>query len=566
MSGLTLQTLYHLWNKHPQVLCERFFLPYQAMDFQYRTDHPGREIEAVRSLESGAKMDEFDWIAFSIHYEGDFPYVLWLLDNAKIPLRAIDRFDVGDQPKQYPLIIAGGSAIKVNPLPLGAYCDAIFLGEIESEWDRFIKKWFEKTDDGPLAFLEQIAGFNKKNMVDSYHGWWIPKFHGSSSFTGIEPIKRIWCRDLDHAPHPVDQIIPRFPPGTENPLVFGETVFLEINRGCPHGCHFCMTGQSGKPFRNRSLSILDSLLNSILSRTECRHVTLIGASVTDHPEFPSLCRAIIDHQCTFTVPSVRIDTLTPEIASLLVAGGMRTVTIAPETGSDLLRLRMNKAITNDQIVRGCQILKTTGVHNLKMYFLYGLPFETDDDLHAMVAFIKEIADLGFDKWGLRVSLNPFIPKPHTPFERYVDLYLHPKMPELNRKYAIVQTDLKGDVRIKLESLSLEEAYLQTVFSLGNGLTADLIDACYKSGTHPLRWYKLLTKDLQMVTRIASLFENVRTTDFGLHDWNHFDSGVTPEFLACQYKASETKRSGIHCADHCSACGICEHQKINKKLE
>ena len=144
-----------------------------------------------------------------------------------------------------------------------------------------------------------------------------------------------------------------------------------------------MTGHQAKPFRNRSLPLLQEIITESIQATDLRHFTLIGASVTDHPQFDAICRTLLEQHCTFTVPSVRIDTITSATADLLLRGGMRTVAIAPETGSDSLRKRMNKRLTNAQILHGCEILKATGIPNLKLYFLYGLPFETPADADAI---------------------------------------------------------------------------------------------------------------------------------------------------------------------------------------
>ncbi len=171
---------------------------------------------------------------------------------------------------------------------------------------------------------------------------------------------------------------------------------------------------------------------------------------------------MVDLNVEFSIPSIRIETITEEIASILAKSGMNTIAFAPETGTETLRLRINKRISNAKILRGAKLLLDAGIPNVKLYLLYGLPFETDDDIEAIPKLVKDIAALGFGKQGVRLSINPFIPKAHTPFESYIDNFNDPNLRILNEKLKKIYIPLKGDKQVKFETLTAEEAYIQTI--------------------------------------------------------------------------------------------------------
>jgi radical SAM superfamily enzyme YgiQ (UPF0313 family) len=242
------------------------------------------------------------------------------------------------------------------------------------------------------------------------------------------------------------------------------------------------------------------------------------------------------------------------MAKLLVQGGMKTIALAPETGSDSLRIRVNKCVTNAQILAGCRILIEAGIQNLKMYFIYGFPFEEDSDLQAIVDLVREIGNLGTGKGSLRISLNPFIPKSFTPFEASLTNYLSPKMPELNLKYQFLEKQLLPLRQVKLETLDLDEAYLQTIISIADTRLTDLLVQCSQLGPNQKKWFTLFRKNHELL--IKPMLKTIMDTPFGEHYWNLIDQGFKSSLLHREYILSKEGKSGLHCSNSCSACGVC----------
>jgi radical SAM superfamily enzyme YgiQ (UPF0313 family) len=540
MSGYTVQVLYELFNRHPEVVCERIFLPYEAIEKKYMSNRPGRELKPILSLETGHEMRDFDWIAFSVHYELDYPYILWLLDNGHIPIQYSQR-----EGEEYPLILIGGPAFRSNGLPLQNFIDCGLIGDFEPVWESTLNLWIQTNSqdismkDVKTAFLQQIS---------SIPGWWTPHHPTTTKAS------RVWLPNLDESPVKIPPLHAIFDPPDSNPLTFGDSILLEINRGCPHGCRFCMTGFQNRPFRNRSLSTIKRIICEHLKSSKNPHFTLIGASVTDHPDFLAICQYLLDQHCQFSVPSIRIDTVTPEYAKLLQMGGMKTIAIAPEAGSDALRKRLNKHLTNEQIIRGCRILKESGIENLKLYLLFGLPFEQDQELEEMVALVHTIAELGFNKWGVRISLNPFIPKAHTPFERSIDMYTDIKLSELIRRLEFLERKFKPDSRIKMDSLPVIDSFIQTVFSLGDRTIGSVIEACYESGLSTKKWYQLIKRE--HFPEIQTLWDRILSSVREDLPWNIIHQGYSNDFLEDEWIRAEKGKFGVECAEGCQICGCC----------
>ncbi len=531
MAGLTIQTLYSIWNKYPNVICERFFMPskkeIKAFKSQNLTPNydtttgSARFHPALRSIENQMPLLKFDIIAFSISYELDFPNVLWMLDNSHIPIYRNDRMKERNdeeiqEDRNFPLIIAGGPVIRSNPLPLEPFLDVAFIGEIEPVNDLMIESWFKSRGlESTLTYLDLQTHFLQS--LNNISGFWVPALYNPKLNKVIE---RVYVKNLDDFPHPIKQIIPKIEPPEKYPLPFGEAFYVEINRGCPHFCRFCMTGSQLKPFRNRSLERLKEIIISGIKNSGVNKVVLIGSSVTDHPKFRELIKFLVDLKVEFSIPSIRIETLTEELASLLAKGGIRTVAFAPETGTDRLRLKINKKISNEKILNGAKLLLEAGIPNVKLYILYGLPFETEEDIDAIPKLVKQIAALGFGKQGVRLSINPFIPKAHTPFESYIDNFADPNLIILKEKIKRIYTPLKGDKQIKFETLSVEEAYIQTLLALGGKEMSALILKYYQTGHEIKKWYRMTRKKhLGKEEYIIKFFQDMKANSFGHLPWN-----------------------------------------------
>ncbi len=548
MAGLTVQTLYSLWNNTPQVICERFFLPESPTPLPH-----GDRIAPVRSIESNMALAEFDIVAFTLSYELDYPHICWFLDNAHIPLKRQDRELVQDSETSHieksstsqntlqsqenmPIVIAGGAAVRSNPLPIEQFLDAVFIGEIEPINELFLQGWFKAAEDtNNLTYQSIQAKF--LHAIAKLEGFWVPAIKTLS--IGGECVDRAYSHELDIVPHPIAQTHPILPPQISSDslesfpsnMAFTDSLFIEVSRGCPHFCRFCMTGAQIKPYRFRSLANLQSIILRGKEETTFTKIAMIGSSVTDHPDFLALCRFILDQGLEFSVPSIRIDRLTLEMAQLLQQGGMKTVTIAPESGSDTLRKRINKHITNSQILQGAQILHDVGIHSLKLYLLVGLPGETDNDIGALIELVRAICEIGFGKHAIKLSINPFIPKAHTPFEIAFENYVNPSMGLLKQRIKRIQDAFRGHKQVKVDSLPLWEAYLQLLFALGDHSFGNLVLRCYEEGMKQKRWFTLLSKSKYgFQDEIQAYFSDLQNTSFGNRPWNLIHQGLLPSRL------------------------------------
>ncbi|HUL36895.1 MAG TPA: radical SAM protein, partial [Thermodesulfobacteriota bacterium] len=402
MSNLGFQTLYQILNSESDVICERAFLPEPEDLQEYRNSQI-----PLFSLESQKPLSHFDILAFSISFENDFLNVLTLLELAHIPLESHLRNG------RHPWVIAGGVAVFLNPEPISQFFDLFVLGEAEDVIREFLdvyrralseKKEMERDD-----FLKSLRGVQ---------GIYVPKFYrviyaedGKIETMGPEQgfperVKRRWVSEIDRFPtHST-----LFTPDTE----FKEMALVEMNRGCPRGCRFCAACYVYYPFRNRSLSVLESISKEVLSKEH--RVGLTGTAVSDHPQLLPLCQNILSQQGELSLSSLRVDAVTPALIQCLREGEERTVAIAPEAGSERLRRMLKKGYTEDEILESINTLVQNGLSQIKCYFLIGLPSETDEDVKAILLLAKRIrhqilSSLKDQKkrWRLILSVNPFIP-------------------------------------------------------------------------------------------------------------------------------------------------------------
>ena len=392
MSNLGFQTLYRLLNADPRVVCERAFLTDGATP--------------PRTLESDRPLGEMDVIAFSVSFEMDYPHIARMLHLAGVPLFAAERAG--------PLVIAGGATLAYNPEPIAPFLDAAVIGEADLMVPALVDAL---TAEGDV--LEALAAIP---------GVYLPA-------RGPLPVVRLLIPHLDDAPV-YTQV---FTPHTE----FGEMGLLQVGRGCPYGCRFCVASHVFRPLRWCSLAGLERSLDRLLPYR--RRIGLIAASVTDFPEIMPLCEMILSRGGEPAPASMRADALTPELLALLARGHVRTVTLAPEAGTVALRRQVGKHLSDEAVLAAAVRIAQAGIHQLKLYFIVGLPGETAEDVAAIPALARRVAAAS----GLRVSVgcSALVPKPGTPFAR------QPMAAEadLKRKFATIRRALRGDIHFTHES-------------------------------------------------------------------------------------------------------------------
>lgn len=467
MSSYSIRLLYHIINSYENIACERIFLP-ERIKYPASNDFSSEGI--LRSIENKILPRDFDILGFSLHFENDFKNVLWILEKANIPFTFQKRQELkSNEDKEFPLIIGGGPAITSNPVSFSKIFDLFFIGDAEPNMELFFKL-FREYKYQKISYPEFIS------QAKEIEGIFIP--------TSISNPKRAILQNLDDSPIPIYQL--RSNTSVDTPI-FENNFFIETNRGCPYQCKFCISSFHNSPFRNRSYESIIEAVDKAIQQTDFATISLIGSCVSSHPKFKQICEYVIKMGKRLTLPSLRIDHLTPEIIRILESGDIKTVTIAPEAGSEKLRYALGKNISNEKIISVLSQIRNSKIKNVKFYFLIGLPNEDEKDIDDIITLLKVIDNLGFNNKSLRVNINPFIPKLNTPYEREVNFYFKEEINKLVQKYKKIARELKNVQSIKLKSMTfktiIKNARLQTMISLGDIFVSDLLLKYYVNGAN-----------------------------------------------------------------------------------
>jgi radical SAM superfamily enzyme YgiQ (UPF0313 family) len=467
MSNLGFQTIYRLFNDQPDIVCERVFLP------------PKQELESlVRSgarivtLESQTPVSEFDVFAFSVSFEWDYTNVLTLLRLAGLPLRAEDRH------ADHPLILIGGAVTFVNPEPLALFADVIAAGEGEVLVPSLIEAVGSSSSRSELL-----------RALTTKRGFYIPSFYdveyaadGSilryvpKEGTGAPAVVKKAALKTTEAVDPPSTTI--FTPDTE----FGSRFLIEVVRGCANLCRFCWAGYNYLPVRAFPTDRILELAKQ--ARAHSARTGLVSIALCDHPDIEHILRSLKDMGYSISPASLRLDDLTPTIVTLLRESGERTLTIAPETGSDRLRRVINKTITNQEILDSAELIFSSGFENLKLYYMIGLPSETDEDLVAIRDQTLQLRDIMMRHAKARgrvgrivASVNPLVPKPGTTYQWMAMEQSDVIEQKMKRLRALVSDIDNVYFNIKSE----RHSYYQALLSLGDRRVAPAIEAAERNG-------------------------------------------------------------------------------------
>jgi len=460
MSSLGFQTVYALLAGAANIRCERAFLPDRDALEEYR-----RSGTPLLSLDTSTPLADFDVIAFSTSFEPDYLNIPIILNLARIPLYSSERS------QSDPLIIAGGAAFFINPEPVADFIDAICIGEGEDVIPSIVTTLLSPVDDGRLGLLQALSTIAGVYVPAFYQ----PNYHdgtlaGYTVQSGAPlPVMRTPVCLEQHDPSS-SQIL------TEN-TEFGDMFLVEVSRGCPRGCRFCSSGFIYGAFRQQPFDNVIALIDQGLDHR--KKVGLVGAAVSDYAEIGRLCQYIVAKGAKVSVSSLRIDRIDAEMLDALIASGHKTISLAPEGGSQRMRDIIRKNLTEAQILAACEMLISKDILNLKLYFIIGLPGETDADLDEMVRLIEVIRERVIERGRankrlgeISVSVNPFIPKPFTPFQW---CGMEP-LPSLERKVKLLESRLRRLSNVKLKVESLRECYLQALLSRGDRRLAPLLIA------------------------------------------------------------------------------------------
>lgn len=434
MANLGFQAVHSMINSLPGMLCERAFLPDPDEMKEYEQSRT-----PLLSLESQQPVSGFDVIAFSVSFESDYLNIPAIFKLAGLPCRSDERG------AERPLVVAGGAALFLNPEPVADFLDLVCLGEAEVFIAGLFRTISEEISRPREELLRQLAAFP---------GVYVPAM-GDAALR----VSRQYLQDLDG--FPVSTTI--HAPDTE----FGDLHLVELSRGCPRGCRFCAAGYIYLPYRQRSPGAVMKQLDEAIAAH--RKVGLVAAAVGDYRGIGDICRHVLDRGGAVSVSSLRIDGLDEAMIDVLVASGHKTATLAPEGGSQRLRDLVRKGIDEQQILSACERLIGRDILNLKLYFIIGLPTETGDDMEELLSLVERIRLLVLERARLNrrlgeitLSVNPFIPKPFTPFQ-WCGMQ---ERKTLEKRLAMLQNRIRKMPNVSIQAESIREAMLQAFLSRG----------------------------------------------------------------------------------------------------
>jgi radical SAM superfamily enzyme YgiQ (UPF0313 family) len=514
MSNLGFQTVYRLFNAQDDVVCERVFLPpKQELSELLATKTP------LLALESQTPVGDFDVIAFSVSFEWDYVNVLTLLRLAGVPRYASERGS------HHPLVVVGGAVTFVNPEPLAPFADVVAAGEGEVLVPALERAFREATGRADLLQrLSRERGFYVPSFYEPQYGM-DGALSGYRPAAGVDapmPVRKAAVRSTDALDPPATSI---FTPETE----FGSRFLVEVVRGCANLCRFCWAGYNYLPVRSFPADRILELAEA--ARRHANRAGLVSIALCDHPEIDRILARLHEMGFGISPASLRLDDLTEPIVRILRESGERTITIAPETGSDRLRRVINKTVTNDEILDRAELIFAAGIENLKLYYMIGLPTETDEDLVAIRDLTLQMRERmvrharGRGQIGRIVgSVNPLIPKPGTAYQ-----WLPMEDPAAtDRKIKRLRSLTAGIDNVYFNIKSERHSYYQALLSLGDRRVAAVVDVAERNGQN---WRAAVAE--AGVDADFYIFRDRRGD--AVLPWDVIDGGMKASFFQSEYE-------------------------------
>lgn len=517
MSSLALNVMYRAFNHHPHVVCERTFWEKEA---PYGTG-------PLLSYESQRPVVEADIFAFTISFEMDYFNVTDMLRQAGMPLFAEERLEGSSSPGHaWPLLLAGGPAISMNPEPLAPFFDALVIGEGEEVVGTIVE--IVRDSGNRWAALEALA---------QVPGIYVPLLHPNDpDDPGYHPIQRLWVQDVTRVP-PVTAV---YTPDTE----FANMHLIEIARGCGRGCRFCLAGYIYRPPREQPLEKVLAWAKEGLQYTD--RIGLVSAAVSDYSQIDELAIRLREIGARISVSSMRTDPVSVPLVQALAESSTRTLTIAPEAGSQRLRDVISKTQTSEQMLAAVDLAESLRFPQLKLYFMVGHPTETDEDIEALIAFVVEVRQRF--RRHLTINATPFVPKPHTPFQWVA---MAPADVVKARQKRITRALARHRVTVRADNPRWAE--VQGILSRGDRRLASVLARL----DHPS--IRAFHQALHEQGLHAAQFLAERDMNAYL-PWYIVDSDIRPNYFRYEWRLAQEARVGKPCppeAVGCLSCGVCD---------
>ncbi len=557
MSYLGIQILYDMFNKREDVWCERVYSPWTDLDKIMREqDIP------LFALESQDAIKDFDFLGITLQYEMCYTNILQVLELAKIPLLAAERT------QEHPLVIGGGPC-SYNPEPIADFFDLFYMGEGEKVYDELFDLYKEYKNEGRSRedFLRRAASIPGIYVPSMYE----VSYHEDGTLAAFTPryedvpaqVEKQVVMDLDHVTYPKAPVVP-FIKATQDRVV------LEIMRGCIRGCRFCQAGMIYRPTRQKDVESMKEYARAMLENTGYEEISLSSLSSSDYEQLPELVNYLIDlcseKKVNISLPSLRIDAFSLDVMSKVQDVKKSSLTFAPEAGSQRMRDVINKGLTEEVILEGAGKAFEGGWNKVKLYFMLGLPTETEEDIKGIAHLSQKIAERYYEipktqrvgKCQITASTSFFVPKPFTPFQ-WAAMNTEEQFLE---KAKTVKQEVRAQVNQKSIKYNYHEAdvsVLEGLLARGDRRVAQTILAAYRNGALFDAWSETFRMDAwnQAITSTGTdmNFYVHRERDLNeLFPWDFIKIGVTKDFLKREWENAKQGKVTSNCREKCSGCG------------